>query len=199
MTWKVERWLKDVFPGEEQIYAAYRHLSDRELAIVAGGVLDLALAELLTLRMVDNAKEAESFLGLDGSGNAPGGTFGARIQLAVLLGVLTEEDARILRAVKNVRNAFAHRINLDLCNDAVQPHVRTLFTQWFERVQRLAKANERPHAVEGLQELGRHLEDTPEAGAGLLLSVFTVYQAYFHRISGRVRRIDDVVATTADG
>ncbi len=31
MVWKVERWLADVFPGEDRIYDAYRHLSDREL------------------------------------------------------------------------------------------------------------------------------------------------------------------------
>ena len=199
MSWKVERWLRDVFPGKERIYSAYRNLDDRGLAIIAGGVLDLALAELITLRLIDNPKEAESFLGLDNSSNAPLGTFGARIQLAVLLGILTSDDARVLRSLKNVRNAFAHRINVDFCHESVQPHIRALFTHWFERTQRLAKANKFSHTVEGLQELGRHLADTPEAGEGLLLSVFTVYQAYFHRLSERIQRIDDIVRKEADG
>lgn len=199
MSWKIERWLESVFPGKEKIYSAYRHLSDRELAIVAGGVLDLALAEMIALRLVDSPKEAESFLGLDGTGNAPGGTFGARIQLAALLGIITAEDARILRALKGVRNAFAHRVSVSFCDDAVQPYVRSLFTQWFERAVRLAEANGWPSPVNGLQELGQRLADTPEAGEGLLLSVFTVYQAYFHRLSERLERIDDVVAEGAGG
>jgi len=194
MTWKIERWLQDVFPGKENIYSAYRLLSDRELAIVAGGTLDLALAELISLRLVENQKESESFLGLDASGNAPAGTFGARIQLAVLLGIITPEDARILRSVKNVRNAFAHRINVNFCHKSVQPFVRTLFTQWFEKTQQLSKSNDWLQNTDGLQELGKRLSDTPEAGEGLLLSVFTVYQAYFHRLSERIPRLNCVVS-----
>ena len=31
MAWKVERWLADVFPGEENLYAAYKDLPPREL------------------------------------------------------------------------------------------------------------------------------------------------------------------------
>lgn len=199
MTWKIERWLQDIFPGKDQIYSAYRQLPDRELAVVAGGVLDLALAELISLRLVDSSKEIESFLGLDGSGNAPAGTFGARIQLAVLLGIITEEDARILRTLKNVRNAFAHRINVDFCHQSVQPHLRSLYMQWVDKAQRLAEMNGWKTNTMALQELGRHLADTPEAGEGLLLSVFTVYQAYFHLLSGRIPRLENAITQKSDG
>ena len=51
MAWKIERWLSEVFPGEDEIYAEYRSLPPRELAIVSAAVLDVALAELLSLRM----------------------------------------------------------------------------------------------------------------------------------------------------
>jgi hypothetical protein len=83
MAWKIERWMTDVFPGEAQIYSEYRALSPRELAIVSAGVLDVALAELISLRLADYPKEAEEFLGINGDGRAPAGSFGSRIQLGV--------------------------------------------------------------------------------------------------------------------
>lgn len=112
MTWKVERWLADVFPGEENIYAEYRVLPPRELAIVAATVLDSTLAEVLTLRLFENDKEIESFLGLNGDGSAPAASFRARMQLGFLLNVLSERDAAILRTIKGIRNDFAHRVNI---------------------------------------------------------------------------------------
>jgi len=59
MTWKIERWLAEVFPGESEIYSEYRSLPPRELAIVSAAVLDVALAELLSLRLADHNKEVE--------------------------------------------------------------------------------------------------------------------------------------------
>jgi len=43
------------------------------------------------------------------------------------------------------------------------------------------------------KEIGIHLSNLPEAGEGLLLAVFTVYQAYFHRLHSRVNRIGDAI------
>ena len=81
MAWKIERWLAEVFPGEERIYSEYRTLPPRELAIVSAAVLDVALAELLALRLSGEDREIEAFLGLNGDGRAPVATFGGRIQL----------------------------------------------------------------------------------------------------------------------
>jgi hypothetical protein len=85
MTRKTERWSPDDLPLVGAIYVEYGNLPLRELSIVTSAVLDAALAELLTLRFLDVAKEAEPFLGLTGDGRAPAATFGARIQLALLL------------------------------------------------------------------------------------------------------------------
>ena len=46
--------------------------------------------------------------------------------------------------------------------------------------------------IAGLREIEEHIDTVAEAGAGLLLAVFCVYQAYFHRLSERVDRIADV-------
>jgi hypothetical protein len=74
MAWKVDRWLSDVFPGADKIYSEYRTLPPRELAIIAAGVLDVALTELISLRLADYPSEAEDFLGLNGDGRAPAGS-----------------------------------------------------------------------------------------------------------------------------
>lgn len=60
MAWKIERWLTEVFPGETEIYAEYRKLPPRELAIVSAAVLDVALAELLVLRLHDRPESVTS-------------------------------------------------------------------------------------------------------------------------------------------
>jgi len=194
MAWKSEKWLSDVFPGVSRIYEEYRHLTRRELAIVSAGVLDLGLAQLLSMRLAGDEREREEFLGLNGDGRAPAGSFGARIQLGVLTGTITSEDAVILRAIKNIRNCFAHRIRVDFTSPEVLPITRLLSENWEERTKRLAIPGfSQEAATAGMNEIREHLISEPEAGAGLLLSVFATYQAYFHRLSDRVTPIDAVV------
>ena len=67
MAWTVERWLADVFPGEENIYSEYRELHPRELTIVAVAVLDSALAEILTLRLTARGRSLFAELACSGS------------------------------------------------------------------------------------------------------------------------------------
>ncbi len=199
MTWKIERWLSEVFPGEDRIYVEYRALTRRELAIVAAGVLDLALAELLTIRVIDDAPEYEAFFGLNEDGRAPCATFGARIQLALLLGIITRSDADILRTIKNIRNKFAHRVNVDFTSDIVKPLVLRLHGQFREKSKRLIDGGYVGGSLDGLDEMRAHFDVTPEAGAGLLLSIFTIYQAYFHRLHDLVERVAPVRTTTENG
>lgn len=191
MAWKAERWLAEVFPGKERIYEEYRHLPARELAIVSAAVLDLALAELLTLRLADIPKETEEFLGLDSNGRAPAGSFGARIQLALLVDLLDAEDAAILRAIKGLRNEFAHRVRVSFISPGPLKALEKIFLLWTARQERIAEARQLPlGALDSMRELGRLLAVHEEAGQGLLLAVFSTYQAMFHRMHGRVRRLD---------
>jgi hypothetical protein len=192
MAWKVERWLAEVFPGPGNIYSAYEHLTRRELAIVSAGVLDNALAELLSLRLQDFPGEYEAFLGLNEDGRAPCGSFGARIQLALLLGIITESDASVLRTIKNIRNKFAHRINVDFTDTQVKPLVLSLHDKMREQRNGLIERGHLKATPEKVDEIRPYFDMTPEAGAGLLLSVFSVYQAYFHRLHALVKRIETV-------
>ena len=195
MTWKNEKWLSDVFPGASRIYEEYRHLTRRELAIVSAGVLDLALAQLLTMRLMNHPKEYENFLGLNGDGRAPAGSFGARIQLALLTGVITEEDATILRLIKNIRNQFAHRVRVDFTSPQLLGLTQRLCGAWEGRTRALSFPGFSPEAAaNGMSQIRQHLATEPEAGAGLLLSILATYQAYFHRLSEWITRVDDVVS-----
>ncbi|WP_114732823.1 hypothetical protein [Vibrio cholerae] len=200
MAWKSERWLNEVFPGEHELFSKYTDLTDRELAIVAAGTLDLALAELINKRLVNLPKESCAFLGLDESGSAPAGSMGARIQLALLLGIIRPEDARILRIIKNVRNKFAHRINVSFLDDSIQGLLSKLLNGWSERSRFLLRSQSEQAqcaSEEGLKYLKGNLGKVPEAGEGLLLAVFSVYQAYFYRLSSRIERVGLVVGERA--
>jgi len=199
MAWKIERWLCDVFPGETQIYKEYRHLPRRELAVVAAAVLDVALAELLSQRLVDKSKEYEEFLGLNEDGRAPCASFGARIQLALLLGIITETDASLLRTIKNIRNKLAHRVKVDYHTPEVLPLLQSLHDKFLSQSNRLIERGVLPGPAHDLTLLGPFLETTPDVGASLLLAVLTVYQAYFHRLSRLVTRVTIVVPPDADG
>ncbi len=199
MAWKIERWLADVFPGENSIYSEYRSLSPRELSIVSAAVLDVALAELLVLRLRDESKEIEDFLGLNGDGRAPVGSFGARIQLGVIVGLLTPNDAAILRTIKGLRNLFAHRVKINFLSPSVLKITVNLHSLWMARNNALIEAGVMSGSTTQLEDLGRHLPRVAEAGEGLLLSIFTVYHAYFHLMHSRVQRIGAAIEKAEGG
>ena len=197
MAWKIERWLTDVFPGEDAIYSEYRNLPPRELAIVSVAVLDAALAELLSLRLMDHGKEAEDFLGLNGDGRAPVGSFGSRIQLALLVGLITSEDVAILRAMKELRNLFAHRVRIGFLSAPVLKVTKKLYALWLKRTNGLIAAGVVTGTPTQIKQLAHYLPIHSEAGEGLLLSIFTVYHAYFHRLHAHVSHLTHVVAKTS--
>jgi len=80
---KRKAWLSEVFPGKENLWTEYSSLDGRELPIVLAAVFDSALAQLLSMRMIDDEDQAAKFLGLQqGADIAPLGTMGARISMA---------------------------------------------------------------------------------------------------------------------
>lgn len=190
MAWKIERWFEDVFPGEQKVYEEYSSLPDRELVIVSGAVLDVALAELLSKRLIDDCKEVEIFLGLDANGMASCGSFGARIRLALLLGVLDSHDAAVLRSIQRLRNIFAHTARVSFLDISVVSEFKKLHGKFGEK-QTSIYDEDMPK--KGYRDLLQLLDTTPEASAGLILGIFAVYQAYFHRMHGQIKRIGNAV------
>lgn len=190
LAWKVEKWLSEVFPGPSRIYDEYKNLPARELVIVGSACLDLAIAELISKRLLNNSREYEEFLGLNEDGRAPAGSFGARIQLALLLGIINEGDAEILRIIKKIRNRFAHRVKTGFAD----PVVRSLLTDLLD----ISAKRKLMHWTESLAPQGKErLKSTksivnahPEGAAAIFLATFSTYQAYFHRLSELIERLE---------
>jgi hypothetical protein len=79
---------------------------------------------------------------------------------------------------------------VDFTSPAVKPHVLRLHQAFRSRISGLllpVVGN-----PERADELGAAFEASPEAGAGLLLAVLAVYQAYFHRLFPHVARIPSI-------
>jgi hypothetical protein len=130
-------------------------LSPRELAIVASAALDVALAELLSRRLTGPQNEIGEFLGVAEDGRAPAGSFGARIQLARLLGLIGDKDVAALRAMKNLRNKMAHRARMDFTHELVAPFFMRLWAGIEEYM--------RSRVVDWLMEFAKNLQAEPEA------------------------------------
>lgn len=190
MAWKVEKWLTEVFPGQSRIYDEYHTLPPRELVIVGAASLDLALAELLSKRVIDNPQEYEEFLGLNEDGRAPAGSFGARIQMALLLGILTEGDAAALRIIKKIRNRFAHRVRISFSDAPIKTLLSNLLDVSNNKKQFFWNKTSGPGGNKPLKNIKAIVNAHPEGGAAVFLVTFSIYQAYFHRLASLVERVE---------
>lgn len=185
MVWKIERWLADVYRHEDNLFQRYGSLSARELAVVACATLDVALAELLALRFIDDPREASEFLGADEDGNAPAGSFGARIQLAYLLGVIPKEAAGPLRAIKALRNVMAHRVNVDILGEKAQRVLEPLRAA-------LLSPRDDPKTTEYLENLVRLSRTDEMMARTLVILIFSVLHDLLHDVVPHVDRVSEV-------
>ena len=130
ISWKIERLFTDLCPNGvaslDELTNQVATGNERERVIALSAVLDAALAELIAKRLVNKPKEVKDFLGADGDGRAPAGSFGARIQLALLIGLIDPDTAQALRAIKSIRNVYAHRIIVDSSHPEVLKHLEVL-------------------------------------------------------------------------
>lgn len=138
--WKIERWRKDVAAAvnDEELLKSYKTQSSRDLIIYVTAVIDVALAELLAMRLIDDAKEPTEFLGANEDGRAPAGSFGARMQLAYLAGLMPTRTLQGLRKLKALRNMMAHRVEVSLLSEKAQAQLgffRDALTAVAEEVQ----------------------------------------------------------------
>jgi len=80
--------------------------SDRAAAVLGPAVLDDLLAQLIKASSV-SPRLAKDLLGI----NKPLGAFGARISLAEAMGLISEDEAKDLNRLRDIRNKFAHRLH----------------------------------------------------------------------------------------
>jgi DNA-binding MltR family transcriptional regulator len=84
--------------------------SDRAVGIVAGAIVEQRLTEAIKARFVQNDTIIKRMFDIS---NGPIGTFGAKIDLAFLMGIISTEARTDLRAMKDIRNSFAHKLEID--------------------------------------------------------------------------------------
>ncbi len=141
---KADAWEKNVLPILADFPALAKKLgllSLREQIVFVAAVLDAGLVHLISRRLNGPARDIDEFLGTAGEGDAraPCGSFGSRIQLARLVGVITAGDAELLRAVKKLRNHVAHAVEIELESEAVAEGLLTIYTI-FKPIQSLMLA-----------------------------------------------------------
>ncbi|MEM1071455.1 MAG: hypothetical protein AAGB48_12620 [Planctomycetota bacterium] len=78
--------------------------SDQEIAIIGAARLDDSLDRVLQARLVDDKNAIKSMLGGRGALSA----FGSRIDIAILVGVITPEFGWELHQIRKIRNNLAH-------------------------------------------------------------------------------------------
>lgn len=82
--------------------------SERGTVLVSATVLDEQLAECIVARLVDHKDVVKLVNGF----NAPLGTFAARTAAAFGLGCISEKEYRDIDTIRQIRNDFAHRLEV---------------------------------------------------------------------------------------
>ena len=114
--------------------------------------------------------------------------------MGLVLGILTSQDAAILRTMKGIRNDFAHRVRAGFLSPTILKKTTKLFSLWIDQNERLSDMGAVSRFPEDLKNFFQQsLPRYPEAGGGLLLIVFSVYQAYFHQIYPMVKRVGQAI------
>lgn len=132
MTRKTETWINENFPDPEKWLKLLKKSSDRDVAVMLCSIIDSLLADLISLRLEGDKKEIETFLGLDGDGRAPLGSFGSRIQAAYLLGLIEKIQLKNLRYMKDIRNLFSHNVLVTFDDERVVKKMKTIIDNFKE-------------------------------------------------------------------
>ena len=195
MAWKIEQWMRQVYPGKRRIFTTYGRLNPREIVLVTASVIDAALAELLSRRLNNHSKEIESFLGLNADGRAPAGSFGARIQLAFLLGLISDADVKIFRHIKSIRNEFSHKVHVDIDS----PHILQEVIKLGELLIALCpKTKNGLKSAKALSLLTRQIKRKPRKAKDLFETILVSYQMSFEKAYWRVERVGLAISEKSD-
>jgi hypothetical protein len=122
MTEDYPHWIRVEAKHHNDMAHAIRTLndeSDRGAAIIGAAIMDLALTAALKEHLQKHEKIANAVFSITG----PVGDFSAKIDLALLVGLVGNTMYRDLVTIKDIRNYFAHRINV---SDFKSEAIRTL-------------------------------------------------------------------------
>src|SRR5262245_34620919 len=88
--------------------------SERALGIIAATLVEIHLTELLKRSQISEKTTSSRATVKQTMFNSecPLGSFSAKIRLAYLMGMISEEAYKNLVTMKEIRNRFAHRLNI---------------------------------------------------------------------------------------
>jgi hypothetical protein len=112
---------KDEATAIEQLYDT--SVSDRAVAIIAATLLEDRLTRTLKARFNENKKITDELFKVSG----PLGYFGTKINVGFLVGLYGEPFRRELETIKDIRNAFAHSLQVrDFKTDKIRGLINNL-------------------------------------------------------------------------
>lgn len=110
--------------GNMDIYNAIAQIekdSDRAVGIVAAAMVEIRLTNAIQSRMHSDEAILNSLFRASGAL----GTFSSKIDLAFLIGIISQDAHRDLLTMKDIRNAFAHKLHIkDFCSQSVRDKCR---------------------------------------------------------------------------
>jgi hypothetical protein len=121
---ELEDWQKWFF----QFVEDFEKESDRAAVILTASVIENSLQDMLRAKLAPSASAQDP---LFGGPMAPLGSFNAKIEAALRLGLVSDQFARDLHLIRKIRNDFAH--NITGCNfeDTVtRSRVEELLRSW---------------------------------------------------------------------
>jgi DNA-binding MltR family transcriptional regulator len=101
-------WLATDSKEFEAIEELEQGASERNLGVVAGAIVDSKLSHVLRRALGDDSPYSKKVRAELFNPDGPLGSFGSRISMAFLLGLLTEKGHTDLQTFKKIRNLFAH-------------------------------------------------------------------------------------------
>jgi hypothetical protein len=102
---------------EKEVIESLPGLSDRAVAIIAGTLVEVRIKTAILSVCTGNSKIEDRMFQPSG----PLGPFSVKIDMAQMLGIITQEAYADLVIFKDIRNAFAHRLD-----------IRDFRTQWIK-------------------------------------------------------------------
>lgn len=170
------------------------HLSDRDFAVASCAVIDANLTHLLQQRLADLPDIVENYLGLGDRVEGGTSTLSAKVELAALVGLITAEDVRYLKALARIRNHFAHRVVMDFTSECIVKELAKLkclieentnVRKWKNDAQPGVQRLYREVVEDGINKIGK----TNQAGRTILSWSRVLFEVLFWQIDAKNERV----------
>lgn len=174
--------------------AQWGNLSDRDFVVAGCAVMDANLTHLLLNRLADLPDVASNFLGfgdkIEGGGAS---TLSSKAELAALVGLITAEEVKYLKAFMRIRNHFAHRVVIDFkdinvvkeLNKLKQHVLQNVQKEWKDHRNSNVKRLYRNIVDEGTEKIG----ETNQAGRNVFSWSRVRFETHFWQINHKNERV----------